>query len=519
MKNESKNTAQVKRFVAQNMRRALELVREELGPEAVILSSQKIKEGVEIITSIEPDLLTRGIDDRRGFGQKFDVELDRAMSSDGAWKEQANFEQAVSSYTGEVHSGSSDFATRRPSHDLAKEIERAREKMLEAKRRAKEVSAPIGEHPRESVSADSYDNRPALNKDEPLHSLEKERVEKNYANASQAAYSSDSKDSTSAEIHHQSEEHRLEELQSELAEMRMLLEHQLWKTTGQQSEPYTIERQQQIKLPAQYPLVRDHLQRLGLTEGLTEMLAEQIGSHKRANEAWRACMGKLAKMIPISHDDIVKNGGLYAFVGQTGVGKTTTIAKLAAKYVLQHGAGKVALVTTDTYRVGAYDQLRSIGRILNIPVKAVDGERSLLTLLAKLQKYSLILVDTAGFRNGDPLLKAQLNQIDMCQSLRKVLVLSSASQLPTNKASVHAFSSKKPIDSCVITKLDETASLGEAISTVIESRLPVCYTTDGQAIPEDIAIATGAGLVAKATQLVKKMHMESSQTVGNQRSM
>ena len=207
--------------------------------------------------------------------------------------------------------------------------------------------------------------------------------------------------------------------------------------------------------------------------------------------------------------------GAYAFVGQTGVGKTTTIAKLAARYVLEHGPGKVALVTTDTYRVGAYDQLRGIGRILNIPVRAVDQNNSLLTLMANLKKYELVLVDTAGFSHGDPMLKEQLNYVDSCPWLKKVLVLAATSQMPTMKASVHAFASRKPVSASVLTKLDETVSLGEAISVVTEQKLPVAYVTDGQEIPKNIAQATGHKLVAKAVSLVKQQQNELSQTVVN----
>lgn len=205
---------------------------------------------------------------------------------------------------------------------------------------------------------------------------------------------------------------------------------------------------------------------------------------------------------------------MFAFVGPTGVGKTTTIAKLAARFVLEHGLGKVALITTDTYRVGAHDQLRSLGRILNVPVRVVDKERSLPSVVASLKEFPLVLIDTAGFRQGDPLLKEQEAQLDSCPGIERVLVLACNSQLQTLKASAHAYTGKS-VRGCVLTKLDETGSLGEALSVVIDQRLPVLYSTDGQAIPNDIAVASAPNLVSKAVALMKAQHNAERTTLVN----
>lgn len=201
---------------------------------------------------------------------------------------------------------------------------------------------------------------------------------------------------------------------------------------------------------------------------------------------------------------MVSGGGVFAFVGPTGVGKTTTIAKLAARFVLENGPGKVAIITTDTYRVGAHDQLRSLGRILGVPVRALDKDHSLPVLLASLKQFPLILVDTAGFRQGDALLKEQLRQLDTCPTMRRILVMACNSQLQTLKASVHAYAGMRGVDACVITKVDESLSMGEALSVLVEKSVPVAYTTDGQEIPKDIAPASGHALIAKAVALAKQ---------------
>lgn len=504
----------VKRFVAPTMSRALELVQREMGPEAVILSSKRIDKGVEIVTALEPDLPTRGIDTRREFGRKFDADLDTALSSDSAWHTTAGIEQAAANYDGAVESrrasprasasptASTSFNTRashqqpfndmpesgkagKSSAQLAHEIEMAREKMFEAKRRARmeaeQKAAPYAQSDEELARdlREFYQQRSHAPRAKPVP--EPARPEQDDA--------------------------QLESLQSELADMRMLLEQQLWRMGEQQQSAQGAQLSsvlgQQFSMPNKTHVVAEHLSRLGLSDAVQQELLAGIGRNQRASVAWRECMAQLSRRVPICQQSILDNSGVYAFFGQTGVGKTTTIAKLAAQYVLKHGPGHVALVTTDTYRVGAYEQLRSMGKILNVPVKVVDRENSLLTVLSSLRHFPLVLVDTAGFRNGDPLLRAQLAQFERCSMVRRVLVMSCNSQVANMKAAIHAHSGDTPLFGCILTKLDESATIGEALSVVVEKRLPLAYTTDGQSIPQDIASASGHGLVAKAVAVMK----------------
>lgn len=480
------NQALVKRFVASSMRRALDLVNAELGPEAVILSSRKVPEGVEVVTSLEPDLPTRGIDVRREFGRHFDAELDTAMGSDSAWQMQAGIDRAAGQYGGRVEHNEPKISPKR-GEEIAREIELARERMLEAKRRAKE-----DEQPASNLRSRRNENIP-LHPQASQQEVSPARSVLNDTTAPEHVFSEQRGPSVGED------NQRLETLQNEIADMRMLLEQQLWQLAqrGGESMPG------QIQLPGSFSVINEHLSRLGLPENLAERLLSEVGQQASVSKTWRLCMAALSKQLPIVNQDFIQKGGVFAFVGQTGVGKTTTIAKLAARFVLQHGPGKVALVTTDTYRVGAYDQLRSLGRILNVPVRAVDSEHSLMRVLASLKHFPLILVDTAGFRHGDPLLKEQMRKLDACPAVKRVLVLACNSQLQTMKASTHAYASRQGIDACVLTKLDEAASLGEAMSVVLERQLPVAYTTNGQEIPRDIAKASAHQLVAAAVALVK----------------
>ena len=497
------NDAEVKRFFAPTMRRALDLVSEDMGPEAVILSSRKVDGGVEIITSMERDLPTRGIETRRSFEQNFDTDFDTPMDSDLAWRSQAGIQQAAAAHKGQGQmNGPRAAASQSGSRNLALEIEQARERMLAAKRQ---------EQAAESDGTRSEGTGRVNRSSQSERETHNQRSEPTYS----------SRNSNGVE-----DEQKLETLQSELADMRMLLEQQLWHMSKNESSLSSVispsvntgdfqnqtVSSSQINMPRHFNLVNQHLARLGLPDSVTNDLLANIDVKKRPSDAWRACMTQLARKLPVLNANPVDGGGIFAFVGQTGVGKTTSIAKLAAQYLLDHGPGRVALVTTDTYRVGAYEQLKSLGKILNVPVKAVDPQNSLLTVISSLKQFELILIDTAGFRHGDPLLKSQLAQLDTCPSAKRLLVMSCNSQLQTMKASVHAYSSRRKIDACVMSKLDEAASLGEAMSVVIEHDLPVAFTTDGQEIPKDISHATGRGLVAKAVSIMKSEQPDSEVT-------
>ncbi|HRH78239.1 MAG TPA: flagellar biosynthesis protein FlhF, partial [Cellvibrionaceae bacterium] len=293
-----------------------------------------------------------------------------------------------------------------------------------------------------------------------------------------------------------SDETRLNALQAEIADMRSLLERHLrhWPAS---TEEFTS------KPGAGHYALGQQLQRLGLGAELVERLCQHCANQPRLNLAWREALNELVARLPVQSTDPIDQGGVFAFVGPTGVGKTTTIAKLAARYVLAHGQGKVALVTTDTYRVGAQDQLRSLGRILNVPVRIIDQERALPSVLASLKAYPLILIDTAGFRQGDPLLKEQEAILASCPSVQRVLVMAGNSQVQTLKASAHAYKQGR-LAGCVLSKIDETASLGEAISVMIQQSIPLLYTTFGQEIPKDMAVASAQSLVAKAVNLAKQ---------------
>jgi flagellar biosynthesis protein FlhF len=209
-------------------------------------------------------------------------------------------------------------------------------------------------------------------------------------------------------------------------------------------------------------------------------------------------MGYLSSQIPVMSDNLQLEGGIFALVGPTGSGKTTCIGKLAARYVMKYGADEVALISTDTYRVAAHEQLRAFGRILDVPVKILPEGGDLSAMLRQLRRKSLILIDTAGLSLGG---SEQCSQLDALAAVAdQVTTLLTVSATSQAKAMQTAYSQyiQAELDGCLITKLDEAVSLGEAMSFTVEKRLPVAYISDGQRIPDDIYPVDVDDLVERA---------------------
>lgn len=500
---------QVKRFVAADMRRALELVRQELGPDAIILSSGRVPEGVELLTTTGSDSELQQLQ-QQPLG-KMAFASASPMISDGAWAETEVIERAA-----KQHAGSS-FATTLASSktgsnnsgktgkQLVDEIEQARLRML-ASQKVEESAKEFLVGKNTVVNAGIPRTPVAANTTQPA-AVNRVQGRKAVVAAPQAKPAVPVKPMSAAErypltddiedsvrISSRADNHsELQELQAEIADMRFLLEQQLDRlgaaANSMSSSPVLGS-------------VGRRLERLGLPADVVTKVLKGCTKTHSLSHAWPDALANLAHQLPVNGSDIVDQGGVFAFVGPTGVGKTTTIGKLAARYVLQHGADKVAIITTDTYRIAAHDQLRSLARILRVPVRVVDESNSLESLLRSLRHCSLVLIDTAGFRHGDPHLKAQLKALADQPQVKSYLVLSCNSQEQMLKASVHAYGAAR-LQGCVLTKLDETASMGEALGVVMQNRLPVVYTTDGQDIPKNLDVARAHQLVAKAVALLK----------------
>lgn len=194
--------------------------------------------------------------------------------------------------------------------------------------------------------------------------------------------------------------------------------------------------------------------------------------------------------------DIVDRGGIYALVGPTGVGKTTTTAKLAARCVLRHGPSKVALVTTDGYRIGAHEQLRIYGRILGVSVYLVKDAIELRQTLKELQHKHMVLVDTMGMSQKDKLVPELTDMLAGCD-VQRLLLLSSTSRGDTLDDVVRAYEGEK-LAGCILTKIDEAASLATPLDVIMRHGLKLHYVSNGQRVPEDLHLPNRGYLLHRA---------------------
>jgi flagellar biosynthesis protein FlhF len=183
-------------------------------------------------------------------------------------------------------------------------------------------------------------------------------------------------------------------------------------------------------------------------------------------------------------EDVVVRGGIYALTGPTGVGKTTTTAKLAARAVVRYGADKVALLTTDSYRIGAHEQLRIYGKILGVAVHAVRDTEDLQLTLSALKHKHLVLIDTMGVGQRDSRVAAQTEMLNVA-GVQRLLLLNAASSGETLNDVVRAYRGTGVIG-CIPTKLDEAVSLGAVLDVAVRHGLALHYITNGQRVPEDL---------------------------------
>lgn len=300
----------------------------------------------------------------------------------------------------------------------------------------------------------------------------------------------------------------LESMKAELHHLKDLLNQQLENNSEARKELETAASIVKSN-------IEDRLGRMGIEKTLIDALLPGIKEGADITLAWNRVLAELSHVLAVEDDELIDRGGIYALVGQTGAGKTTTIGKMAARYVLQHGPESIALITTDRYRIAAHEQLMVFGRILNIPVRIVDEQNSLDDVIESLQDKKLVLIDTAGLNHQDPDWAEQLHEIrDSKYNIQSYLVLSAITQTQIMKSTYH-FYKMVGLTGCLVTKLDEAVSLGEVISFLYLSGLSVAYVTDGQKIPDDIHLAKAHSIVSRGVSLFKEQEKFESELLSN----
>lgn len=288
----------------------------------------------------------------------------------------------------------------------------------------------------------------------------------------------------------------LAELQRELESLRSMIEGRLSNLSWREAAGAP---------PVKSALVA-RLQKLGLSRSLSGFIADMLPEQGDLEENWTRALGLIAQRIGVAAaDDIVDRGGIVCLVGATGVGKTTTLAKIAARFVQRHGREGLALVTTDCYRIGAQEQLQTLADHLQVPAIAATDARSLKRALSRLKSKQLVLIDTAGLSQKDALMLKQFRMINSVgYDIQSHVVLPASAQLQSLQETVQVFGAQA-LAGAIITKVDETAAIGTVLDVVIEQGLRVNYVCDGQKIPRDMRPARAADLLSQA---VKSMDVE-----------
>lgn len=390
----------IKRYFAKDMRQAIREIREEQGPDAVILSNRRVNNGIEIIAA---------------------VDYDESIFNEMSYQK----------------------SPQKPAYDLEP---------------AGDVDLP----------------GPAARQEKPARDRKQQDVE-------------------------WVEDPAIREMKNEIKNLRGILENQLSSLT----------LADKTRNKPGFAGVLHRLTQLGISADLSEHLISQLDLSNDLEHAWRQVLAILAHQIKVTDDDILTRGGVVALVGPTGVGKTTSIAKLAARFTLRFGSREVALISTDSYRIGAQEQLYNFGKILGVPTYMASDEDELRSKINDLSDKRLVLIDTAGMSQRDLRLSKQLEALsDSSQLIRNYLVIAANTQTNTLNDVMRAYSHIR-LDGCILSKLDETTSLGGALSTIIRYQLPVAYVSDGQRVPEDMHPARAHSLVSRAVTLMQQEEMMS----------
>ena len=287
----------------------------------------------------------------------------------------------------------------------------------------------------------------------------------------------------------------IRQLRQEVAGMRQVIEREMNR--------FTDER---LRGSAVRATALDLMDEYGFDAGLARDVAMQIPLETEAHRGRGLMLGLISRKLPIAPVDPLEEGGVIALVGPTGAGKTTTIAKLASRFAEKHAPRDVALVTTDTLRVGAREQLYGYGRQLGIAVHEANSGTDLDQLLERLQDYKLVLIDTAGLGPRDRALAAQLQWLRAARQVRTLLVLPANTSFGDMDEVVRRFGAAN-LQGLVLSKLDETGRFGNALSVAVDHALPITWVTDGQDVPEDLHRASAANLVLRLEDLRRAADM------------
>lgn len=447
-----------RKFVGANSRDVLKQVREALGPDALIVSNSKVAAGIEVIalpSSSINEIVSEAVGEDTGPAPVYSPPAPREAPPRETRPPEA-------------------LAPRKPAPRESRPIETmsaravAEREPAPVERTLRDI-APVASAPRESsrrieapLPAETPAAQPAAMSVQPASPAGREPF-------------------SEAMVHG---------MISELRSMRAVLEQRLFGLAWTD-----LSRRDPAKVSALQTLLT-----AGFGGELARRLTEPMPDGIDEQEGARWLVAEINRNLQTAggDNDIIERGGVYAIVGPTGVGKTTTTAKLAARGVVRHGADRVALLTTDTYRIGAHEQLRIYGRILGVTTSVVRDANELKATLAELRGKHMVLIDTIGMSQRDKMVAEQVSALARCGgNVKRLLLLNATCNGDTLEDVVQCYEPGS-IDGCILTKLDEAQSIGAAMDVIIRNRLALHFVANGQRVPEDLHVPNRQYLIHRA---------------------
>ncbi|TAA10147.1 flagellar biosynthesis protein FlhF [Pseudoxanthomonas winnipegensis] len=516
----------IKSFVASDMRTALRMIRDAQGPDAVILSSRPVAGGIEVVSATEYDqaALARAM---RAAGADPADASPAALSALAQQQLPAGIPASVGIPAQPAAAAQPLAAPQPPSaqpdpaaafvavmdkarpatHGADSLLARARARLLGQPTEPAPAAEPAQVHvaaPEAAAQVDVQDFAAAL-RARLAESEAQATVTLDMTRPAQPITPAPAAEAAAPIIEAPTEPVRpalalvpgietdpaIVAMREEMARMRALMEAQM--------EQLSLER---LRGSPARAAAFDALTGYGCEQALAQAVALRVDPSLPLAEVSAAMLAELADSLSICASETIDEGGVIALVGPTGAGKTTTAAKLAARFAARHRARDVALITTDCERPGAHEQLQAYGRKLGITVCEARGIGGLQLALEQLADYPLVLVDTTGYAPTD---RALFNQILWLRATTKVcslLVLPANGHAQDMGEVIRRYRPAAP-EGLILTKLDETGYLGSALSVAARTAMPIAYTTNGQRIDSDID-AADALAIAQAMESARR---------------
>ncbi len=465
----------VKKYTGKTTREALRKMRDDLGSDAMILSSRQTPQGIEMVamaqaevnelvdagggfTSAQPDVMPRKL-----------VQVEAAVAT----RPRSAKPKTLRDLAQEVAADSpAILRVEKPSHAAAPAVWRQARGLAQA---------PVAAAPVPATPDPMVDVARAMQQAAAEQALTAQRETAALLQAQPLVLQS-SGPALAADP----------ALMEELKTMRAMLENQMsglaWRDALQRN-------------PRRAQCWRD-LTDAGFSPAFARTVAEHLPDDHDPDQTRQWLHSVLLRNLPQvqAGENLVDRGGVWALVGPTGVGKTTSTAKLAARCVVKYGAASLGLITTDTYRVGAHDQLKIYAKILGVQVYSAQAGNDLQSMLNFMARRRLVLIDTVGMGQRDSRVAEQIAMLSE-PGIGRMLLLNAAAQPETLEDVAQAYGgnqSGKPLAGTILTKLDEAVKTGAVLDTVIRHRLPVHFVTNGQRVPEDLHLANPQLLVHRA---------------------